>query len=188
VIVRDGQQKRQIQELWVRGWAWYRETIGDAPIRPGEDVAARDRSVRAGNYMVSHLHETPALIFIAIKRDEAIAKAVASPNTVTAAVRHLGAAGTARLLAGARHANVTGIHSTAYPAAQNLLLAARTLGLGGVLTTPHLFHPGQYERLLGLPSGVALTCCIPIGYPKGRFGPVSRTDARSLISWDRYRG
>jgi nitroreductase len=135
--------------------------------------------------MVSHLHETPALIFLGVKKDAMVAKALASPNTVAAAVRRLGAVGTARLLAGAGNAGSTGVLATAYPAAQNLLLAARALGLGAVLTTPHLFHPGQYERILGLPSDVTLTCCIPVGYPKGRFGPVGRADVRTMISWDR---
>jgi nitroreductase len=187
VIVRDEQQKRRIQELWTSAWAWYRDALGSAPPRPGEDAASRERSARAGNYMVSHLHEIPALIFLGIKKDEAVSKALASPATVTSAVRHFGVPGTARLLAGAGSATSTGIHATAYPAAQNLLLAARALGLGAVLTTPHLFHPGQYEKILELPSNVSLTCCIPVGYPRGRFGPVSRGDARALVSWDRYR-
>jgi nitroreductase len=187
VIVREEGQKRQIQELWAHGWTWYRDALGSVPLRPGEQAASRERSARAGNYMVSHLHEIPALIFIGVRKDEAVSKALATAGTVTAALRHLGVAGTARLLAGASAATATGVHATAYPAAQNLLLAARALGLGAVLTTPHLFHPGQYERILGLPSDVTLTCCIPVGYPRGRFGPVSRGDARSLISWDRYR-
>jgi nitroreductase len=186
VIVREESQKRRIQELWAQGWAWYKDTVGSSPLRPGENEDARARNVRAGNYMVSHIHETPALIFIGVKKDENVAKALASPHTVVSAVKHLGAAGTARLLAGAGNASTTGVLATAYPAAQNLLLAARALGLGAVLTTPQLFHPGQYEKILGLPSDVTLACCIPVGYPKGRFGPVSRADVRPMISWDRY--
>jgi len=188
IIVRDEGQKRRIQALWTQGWNWYRDVMGAVPLRPGEDDNIRIRAARAGNYMVSHLHETPALVFIAVKKDENISRALASPNTVVAAFRHLGATGTARLLAGAGTANATGVMATAYPAAQNLLLAARALGLGAVLTTPQLFHPGQYERILALPSDVTLACCIPVGYPKGRFGPVSRADVRSMISWDRYSG
>ena len=34
---------------------------------------------------------------------------------------------------------------------------------------------------------VAVACCIPVGYPRGRFGPVSRSDVRTMIHWDRYR-
>ncbi len=187
VIVREPEQKRRIAQLWRSGAAWYRDTIGAAAHRPGEDAAQRVRSQRALQYMLDHIEDVPALVFIAIQKDAVIASALASPRTITAALRHLGAAGTARLLTGAGNATSTGIHATAYPAAQNLLLAARALGLGAVLTTPHLFHPGQYERVLGLPSDVTLTCCIPVGYPMGRFGPVARPDPRSLIHWDRYR-
>jgi len=186
IIVRDREQKVRIKELWAKGWAWYNDTINAAPVRPGENVENRKRQKRAGDYMVSHLDETPALIFVAVKKDEAVSKALASPNTVTAAVRHLGLAGTARLLAGAGNATTTGVLSTAYPAVQNLLLAARALGLGAVLTTPHLFHPGQYEKLLGIPSDVTLAACIPVGYPRGKFGPVSRPDPKSVVFWDSY--
>ena len=76
--------------------------------------------------------------------------------------------------------------STASPAVQNLLLAARGLGLGAVLTTPPWFSPGAYERILGLPKNVTLTAVIPVGYPKGKFGPVRRPDPASLVRWDRY--
>ncbi len=186
VIVEERAQKERIQALWRRGWAWYKDTIAAAPPRAGEDPAARARSVRAGDYMVEHMHEIPAIIFLAIEKDEAVAKALASPNTITAALRHLGAAGTLRLLTGAGTATATGIYSTAYPAAQNLLLAARALGLGAVLTTPHLFHPREYEKILELPSNVVLTCAIPVGYPKGKFGPVRRPPAETVTFWDRY--
>ena len=187
VIVRDREQKRRIAELWRNGAAWYRDTVGAAPPRPDEDAGQRVRSQQALQYMLDHIEDVPALVFIAIKKDEAVAKALASPKTITAALRHLGPGGTVRLLKGASNATATGILATAYPAAQNLLLAARALGLGAVLTTPHLFHPGQYEKVLGLPSDVTLTCCIPVGYPMGRFGPVTRPEPRSMIHWDRHR-
>ncbi len=187
VIVRDREQKRRIAELWRAGAAWYRDTIGAAPPRDGEDKDQRLRSQSALQYMLDHIEDVPAIIFLAIKKDAAVAKAVSSPNTITAAIRHLGLGGTFRLLRGAGSATAVGIHATAYPAAQNLLLAARALGLGAVLTTPQLFHPGRYEELLGLPSDVTLTCVIPVGYPVGKFGPVTRHDPRSMISWDRYR-
>jgi len=186
VIVRDREQKRRIAELWRTGAAWYRDTIG-AVSRPGDDADTLARSHRAAQYMLDHIEDMPAIVFIGIKKDEAVAKALQSPNTITAAIRHLGFGGMVRLLRGAGNAGATGIHATAYPAAQNLLLAARALGLGAVLTTPQLFHPGRFEEVLGLPSDVTLTCCIPVGYPIGKFGPVTRPDPRSMISWDRYR-
>ena len=60
------------------------------------------------------------------------------------------------------------------PACQNLMLAARTLGIGSVPTT---LHPKVLDRayaLLGIPKDVSFLFCIPLGYPRGSFGPTSR--------------
>ncbi len=61
-----------------------------------------------------------------------------------------------------------------YPAVQNMLLAARALGLGAILTTRHLLYEKETEAALGLPPGVHSYAILPIGYPMGRFGPVGR--------------
>ena len=56
-----------------------------------------------------------------------------------------------------------------YPAVQNMLLAARALGLGSTLTTRHLLYEAEAEAALGLPEGVHSYAILPIGYPMGRF-------------------
>src|SRR5438067_9350658 len=64
--------------------------------------------------------------------------------------------------------------SSVIPAVQNLMLAARALGIGSVPTT---LHPQVMERvnaLLGIPSEAELHLVIPMGYPRGRFGPTQR--------------
>jgi nitroreductase len=71
--------------------------------------------------------------------------------------------------------------------AQNLMLAARALGIGSVPTT---LHPQVMERvygLFGIPSHIVFHLCIPMGYPRGRFGPTSRrptSETTSLNAWD----
>jgi len=187
VIVREPATRARIAAEWRKGWAWYKDTIGTAGLRAGEDPGGRERARRAGDYLVDHLEDLPALIFVGIKRDALVARALASTSTVRAAIRHFGLGGALKLFAAAGRANQTGIGATAYPAVQNLLLAARALGLGAVLTTPQLFTPGAYERILGLPRDVALTAVIPVGYPKGKFGPVSRPPAAQVVSWEHYR-
>ncbi len=67
-----------------------------------------------------------------------------------------------------------GMAHSILPACQNLMLAARTLGIGSVLTT---LHPKVMERvhaLLKIPKEVAILHVIPLGYPQGHFGPNSR--------------
>ncbi len=151
VIARGDDLKRRIQSEWRRGWSWYQEILEGAPQAEGEDQARQDRQRRAGRYMIDHLHEAPALIAVCVRKDTRMSAALSSPRVLPAAIRHLGLGGALRLLAGAGAARMTGVHSTAYPAVQNLLLAARALGPGAVLTTPQLFAPGKYEEILGIP-------------------------------------
>ena len=58
-----------------------------------------------------------------------------------------------------------------YPACQNLLLAARALGYGGVMTTWHQIVEDELRPLLGIPDGVFIAATIPLGRPVGHHGP-----------------
>ncbi len=188
VIVRDRAQKERVAAAWKPTWDFYLETFAKAPARPGEDVAARERMVAVGTQMVERLAEIPAIIAVGVRRDEALAKVLASPATLAAAVRHFGIGGALKLLTSGTRTSAIADGSTAYPAVQNLLLAARALGLGAVLTTPNFFVPGTFEAVLGIPKTVTLAALIPVGYPMGNFGPVKRPPAAAVVSWDRYRG
>ena len=73
-----------------------------------------------------------------------------------------------------------------YPAVQNMLLAARALGLGATLTSRHLRHEREVEEILGLPPGVHSYAILPIGYPMGNFGPVRRGPLSDVVYLDRW--
>ena len=73
-----------------------------------------------------------------------------------------------------------------YPAVQNMLLAARALGLGATLTTRHLLYEKETEAALGLPPGVHSYAILPIGYPMGKFGPVGRGPLADIVYEDRW--
>ena len=76
--------------------------------------------------------------------------------------------------------------SSIYPAVQNMLLAARALGLGATLTTLHLRFETETEAALGLPPDVHSYALLPIGYPMGRFGPVARAPLADFVYQDRW--
>jgi nitroreductase len=76
--------------------------------------------------------------------------------------------------------------SSIYPAVQNILLAARALGLGATLTTLYLGFEKEAEAALGLPDGVHSYAIIPVGYPMGRFGPVRRVALSDVVFEDRW--
>lgn len=71
--------------------------------------------------------------------------------------------------------------ASVYPACQNLLLAARALGYGGVLTIWHAFVEADLRALLELPEEVAIAATITLGKPAGRHGPVRRVPMADLV-------
>ncbi len=77
--------------------------------------------------------------------------------------------------------------SSIYPAVQNLMLAARTLGLGTTLTTLHRFHEEDVRKLLGIPDGVETMAMIPIGWPKGKFGVPNRQPVEKVAYWEAWQ-
>jgi nitroreductase len=72
------------------------------------------------------------------------------------------------------------------PATQNLLLAARALGIGGTITSLHKDVEDDVQELIGLPDGAGVVYCVPLGYPQGNFGPVTRNPLNEIVSKDRW--
>lgn len=73
-----------------------------------------------------------------------------------------------------------------YPACQNLLLAARARGLGGVLTLWHLLVEDSLRRLIGIPDDMQIMGCIALGHPEGSHGPVRRRRMSQLVYEDQW--
>ena len=73
-----------------------------------------------------------------------------------------------------------------YPAVQNLMLAARALGLGTTLTSLHKLHEQEVKELLGIPEQVETMALIPVGWPKGRFGAPERLPVEKVDYWEQW--
>lgn len=76
--------------------------------------------------------------------------------------------------------------ASVYPAVQNLLLAARALGYGGVLTMWHQGVERELRDLTGIPDEVAISATVPLGRPLGRHGPVRRRPLVEVVYDDRW--
>jgi nitroreductase len=77
-------------------------------------------------------------------------------------------------------------YGSIYPSVQNLLLAARAMGLGASLITLPLWSVTAIRRLLGLPVSVLPCCVVPLGWPRGRYGPTTRKPVGEVVHLDRY--
>ena len=78
--------------------------------------------------------------------------------------------------------------SSIYPAVQNLLLAARGLGLGSVITSLHKGYEAEIKELLGIPNNVETAALLPIGYPADgvRYGSTRRNPVEAVTYLERW--
>jgi nitroreductase len=76
--------------------------------------------------------------------------------------------------------------SSIYPAVQNIILACRALGLGTIITTNHIRFEDEVKAVLGLPPHVDTFALMPIGFPVGKFGPLTRRPVAEVAHADRW--
>ncbi len=160
VVVRDSETKKRVQERYLHFADERFRTLVNAL---GDDNSPHTRMLRTVLHLAEHLHEAPVLLFVCGKRDW--------PATVPKRQR-VGSA--------------PAPYGSIYPCVQNILLACRALGFGASLTRIHQMFEDELHEWLGVPDDHAIVASIPIGYPKGKFGPVRRTPATELTHFDRW--
>ena len=82
-----------------------------------------------------------------------------------------------------RHSSPGG---SAFPAVQNLLLAARGLGLGASIFNLPLTHASELMEALGIPESNQIYCLVPLGYPEDKHGPVRRKPVKRVVFRERW--
>ena len=80
------------------------------------------------------------------------------------------------------------VWSSIYPAAQNLIVAARALGLGTVFTTFQSVAEPTIRDTLDIPADVYIGCMIPLGWPEREFGPVQRFGYEQVVHREGWQG
>jgi nitroreductase len=108
-----------------------------------------------------------------------------SLRSVEHLVHHLGECPAVIIVTGLRGRHGTPGGST-FPAVQNLLLAARALGVGGSVFNFPLSHEPQLRELLKVPDSNQINCIVPIGYPLDRHGPVKRRPVKQVVYLEEF--
>jgi len=76
------------------------------------------------------------------------------------------------------------MYSTIYPAAQNLIVAARAMNLGAAFTTFHMVAEPVIRDLLRIPADVHPCVFVAVGYPERKFGRVRRKPVSEVLHWN----
>jgi nitroreductase len=79
-----------------------------------------------------------------------------------------------------------GRYGSIFPAMQNLLLAARGLGLATRVNMYPLIFKGKVEAILGIPKYVEPVAMIYLGYPDGPFVTTRRIPSEQSTHYDRW--
>ena len=159
VVIRDPGPRGQVGEV-------YRRAMNN--LVPAED-AAKDMEIlgrrlfQASWYLAEHIGTEPPVLILVCQQGSS---PPTRPADALLATRSRGA--------------------SAYPAVQNLLLAARACGLGGCLTTTHVIHEEEIKAILGIPEQVNTFALVPLGYPHDQFGPVRRRAAGDVTHLNRW--
>jgi nitroreductase len=158
VVVRDPAIKQQLADLNRVGVEAY---ISPQAARPGSlphhPEAKRKRMLDAVIWQMQHMHEAPALILACLEFGQKVDGAAAQRGG-----------------------------GSIWPGVQNVLLAARALGLGAAPTTLALGNQDRVRQAVNLPETMGVLCLIPVGYPLGKFGPVSRQPVADIMRFDRW--
>ncbi|MFM1790772.1 MAG: hypothetical protein RLZZ526_1099 [Actinomycetota bacterium] len=164
IVVQDTETKRKLGGIYAREWATYVDfnmaNVKNAPQHVQDRVAA---GLAVGTALAENLHEVAVVVMFV--HDSRLIYVTDDNLNRTSVV------GGASL----------------YPAVQNLLTAARAEGLGGVLTTLISRSEPEVKELLGMPDEWGVHAMVPLGYPRGKHGPLTRLPLDQIVHHDRWR-
>ena len=170
MVVRDVEQRRRIGAIYHRVSLWVLQRYQHQTRPAYQSQAEYDRMMSGGVHLYEHMGDAPVLLIPCLRIN-----LVELPAEIPADVR-----------SAMREAFPWTAGASIYPAAQNIVLACRALGLGTVLTTNHTIAENEIKEVLGLPSEVRTFALMPIGYPERSFGPVKRRPLSEVAMIDRY--
>src|ERR1700722_5653754 len=173
IVVREEAQRRRLAAVYRKASDEVAE-IYAARGRPAHLTDAQyQRLMAGGSYLWDHIGDAPVLLVPCLKKRD-MPPSDALPEAVAARYE-------AHLL---HQEKIRG--SSIYPAVQNIILACRALGLGTLITTNHILFEDDVRAILGLPDDVFTFALMPIGFPVGKYGPLTRRPVSEVAFADRW--
>ena len=162
IVIKDYETKKKLAKRYRQAWNLYYHTVIRRVSKKDPSMA---KTAKAVQWQVDHFTEVPVLIVACLK---------------------LGAKDGRIPFVPMPHAALSGFFGSIYPSVQNLLLAARAMGLGASLITLPLWSVTSTRRTLGLPMSVTPCCVVPLGWPRGRYGPTTRRPVTEVMHLNTY--
>lgn len=157
VVVKDQRVKDALGARYRQAWSLY-GGVGKRLSRGDESMT---KILRAVQWQVDHFSEIPVLVVPCLRGGR-------PPYLPSPFVGE------------------SSFFGSIYPSVQNLLLAARAMGLGASLITLPLWSVTSARRILRLPLTVTPVCVVPLGWPRGRYGPTTRKPVEQVTHLDSY--
>jgi nitroreductase len=173
IVIRDAAMRGRVGALY-RKASEIAEAVYKARQRPSHLTDAQwQRMMTGGAHLWNHMGDAPVLLVPCLRRRDLPAREALDPSWQDHHDREQ------VYLDRIRGASI-------YPAVQNIILACRALGLGTVITTNHLRIEPEFKALLGIPDDVDTFALMPIGWPEGQFGPLSRRPLEEVLHLDHW--
>ena len=159
LVVRDPDLRAQLGDIYLRAWNRYAPAVTAAA---GGASPVGERTMKASDDLAQNLGRTPVLVLVLMPKVSMVVSDDEGDMDV-----------------GPTYASV-------YPAVQNLILAARSQGLGTVLTTVYRIYEDEVREVCGIPDRYEVVALLPLGHPTGKWGVAPRRPFEKLTSWDRF--
>ena len=185
VVVTDRELMASVASLWRDVSTFYLDTV--ATVVPEGMTQEKYKRLRdALRFQRDNFHDTPAIIVPCYDVGRFRGQLREKGRDFLGRLRAEGFGRGAMMLRSASRASDMASAASVYPGVQNMLLAARALGLGATLTTWHLFVEPEFKKALGIPKRVQTFAVVPVGWPRGNFGPVVRRPVADRVHRDRW--
>ena len=161
IVVRDKTVKDKMQALYLPFWNTYTQAINEGMVKLG---TKDKRIVSAADHFARHLAEIPVFLIVCAR--------LADCHATDTELDRLSIVGGASI----------------YPAVQNMLLAARDIGLGTALTTLLCHVEPEIKSLLNIPDDVSTAAMVTVGWPEKPFPLKLQRVPVSEMTWSETYG